>query len=263
LIVFIFNVISIQLTLIIFLLPCFYCTECADGMITYTKNGETYATPMADVVEFAKARTMWTSDLYDNLSEEEKMQVVHDVANLYLIPGVEFDEMREERDAEGNGINPTHSTLPHVLPESVACYKDTKFIKLFNSHKEHIRSFYGNNEVDGDSALYKLFKDFKRAYRNNDVVRRKLQANRSSEKTLTFNEAWDGFPAIFLPLRNFFAGFATVFPNTATVKSDFSILSYEKGDYCQSLADISIGSIMHSKQCEEVKLLPLQLISSH
>jgi len=226
-------------------------------MVTYTADGETYTTPMVDVEEFAKTRTMWTSDLYDNLSEEEKVQVVQDVANLYLIPGVEFDKMVAERDAEGNGINPSHSTLPHILPESVVRFKDAKFIKLFNSHKEQIRSFYGDNEVDGDSALYKLFKDFKRTYKNDDVVRRRVQANRSSEKTLTFNEAWDGLPAIFLPLRNFFAGFATVFPNTATIESDFSILSYEKGDYRQSLTDISIGGIMHSKQCEEIKHLPL------
>jgi len=165
--------------------------------------------------------------------------------------------MREERDAEGSGINPNDSSLPAVLPESVVRIKDPNFIKLMNSHKDRIKYFYGESEVEGESSLYSAFKKLKRAYKEDEVVGKKLKGNRSAEKCLTFNKAWDGLPSKFLPLRTFFAGFVTVFPNTATVESDFSILSFEKGDYRQSLADISIGGIMHSKQREEVVQLPL------
>jgi len=40
----------------------------------------------------------------------------------------------------------------------------------------------------------------------------------------------------------------TVFPGTANVESDFSIVNFEKNDYRTALTDLSVEGIMHSKQ---------------
>src|SRR5947207_9196693 len=56
-------------------------------------------------------------------------------------------------------------------------------------------------------------------------------------------------------LRDFFGGIATVFANTASVESDFSILGWERDEYRLSLTDLSLEGIMQSKQHELLKSL--------
>lgn len=51
-------------------------------------------------------------------------------------------------------------------------------------------------------------------------------------------------------LRDFCGGLASVFPNTASVESDFSILGWEKNEYRKSLTDLSLEGIIHCKQYE-------------
>ncbi len=58
-------------------------------------------------------------------------------------------------------------------------------------------------------------------------------------------------------LREFSGGLATVFPNTASVESDFSVLKWEKDEYRQSLTDLSLEGILHSKQWAVIEGLDL------
>ena len=41
-----------------------------------------------------------------------------------------------------------------------------------------------------------------------------------------------------------------MFPNTASVESDFSLIGVEKTVYRQSLTDFSLEGILHAKQFE-------------
>ncbi len=52
----------------------------------------------------------------------------------------------------------------------------------------------------------------------------------------------------FPHLMTFSGGLATVFPGTAVVESDFSVLKYEKNSFRTSLLDITLEGIMHCKQ---------------
>ncbi len=53
----------------------------------------------------------------------------------------------------------------------------------------------------------------------------------------------------FPHLMTFSGGLATVFPGTAVVESDFSVLKYEKSDSIRtSLLDITLEGIMHCKR---------------
>ena len=49
-------------------------------------------------------------------------------------------------------------------------------------------------------------------------------------------------------LRDFCGGIATVFANTTSVESDFSILGWEKDKFRLSITDLSLEGIMHCKQ---------------
>jgi hypothetical protein len=57
----------------------------------------------------------------------------------------------------------------------------------------------------------------------------------------------------FEKLKEFCGGLGTVFPGTATVESDFSIVNFEKNDYRAALTDLSLEGILHSKQFTTVQ----------
>lgn len=60
-------------------------------------------------------------------------------------------------------------------------------------------------------------------------------------------------------LRDFCGGIATIFPNTASVESDFSILGWEKDEYRMSLTDLSLEGIMQCKQFDLLTRLNVEV----
>jgi hypothetical protein len=85
----------------------------------------------------------------------------------------------------------------------------------------------------------------------------KATLDKHEEKTF-FNKAWDCLKGRFMQLRQLCAGLATAFTNTTSVKSDFSIVKWEKNDSRSSLTSLSLMGIMHAKQFEQIKMIKRQ-----
>ena len=54
----------------------------------------------------------------------------------------------------------------------------------------------------------------------------------------------------FQKLKRLCGGFASVFPRTSTVESDFSVIGWEKNEYRTALTDFSLEGILQCKQYE-------------
>ena len=132
-----------------------------------------------------------------------------------------------------------------------------QFTDLMNQNKDRIIHFYGEEEFEGVSTLHNSFREFKRACNTDRGLKKILEDNRNAQPHRDFNESWKHIPERFRLLRLFFSGFASIFPNTATVESDFSIMAYEKSANRQRLADISLSGIMHAKQRKEITNMPI------
>jgi hypothetical protein len=79
-----------------------------------------------------------------------------------------------------------------------------------------------------------------------------------------FKEGWLLTGGRFPELQDFCGGLATVFPGTATVESDFSVLKYAKNDYRTALTDFSLEGILHAKQFRMLQAIDTQqTIDSH
>ena len=65
-----------------------------------------------------------------------------------------------------------------------------------------------------------------------------------------FMEIWALCHGCFDKLQLISGGLASMFPNTATVESDFSTIGAEKNVYRQSLIEFSLKGILHAKQFE-------------
>jgi hypothetical protein len=85
----------------------------------------------------------------------------------------------------------------------------------------------------------------------------KAAFDKHDEKTF-FNKAWDCLKGRFMQLCQLCGGLATMFPNTTSVESDFSIVKWEKNNSRSNLTNLSLVGIMHAKQFEQIKMIKRQ-----
>jgi hypothetical protein len=62
----------------------------------------------------------------------------------------------------------------------------------------------------------------------------------SSDEKKGLSDSWAVTNGRFLRLQKFYLGLASVFPNTVSVKSDFSMINWEKRTSRQGLTDFSL-----------------------
>lgn len=88
------------------------------------------------------------------------------------------------------------------------------------------------------------------------LIPRLLHPDKSDDRLAAFDYIWRLEDAVtrYPTLARFCGGFATVFPNTANVEADFSILGGEKNKKRTSLTDLSLEGIMHCKQWSRLAL---------
>ena len=84
----------------------------------------------------------------------------------------------------------------------------------------------------------------------------KLNVDKCDESA-SFEEAWKTTDGRFPVLREFAGGLATVFPNTASVESDFSVLGWEKNEHRKAITDFSLEGVLQSRQMEVLSQIPM------
>jgi hypothetical protein len=89
-----------------------------------------------------------------------------------------------------------------------------------------------------------------RAYREENALR--VAADKCSDLRTDFDVGWNHCVGRFPKLQEFCGGLASIFPNTSTVESDFSVIGWEKDEYRQCLTDFSLESIVHAKQFDRL-----------
>jgi hypothetical protein len=68
-----------------------------------------------------------------------------------------------------------------------------------------------------------------------------------------FRESWKLLEGRFEELVDFAGGLATIFPGTATVESDFSVIGWEK-DICRNaLTAFSLEGLLHARQFDRLR----------
>ena len=83
---------------------------------------------------------------------------------------------------------------------------------------------------------YKYDSGFKSAIDNTNNRKNSLQDN------------WIAFQSSYTKLIEFCGGLASVFPGTSPVKSDFSIIGWEKDECRFNVTDLSLEGVLYSKE---------------
>ena len=109
----------------------------------------------------------------------------------------------------------------------------------------HIVCFFLTNKF-GDFLVYHVATVYHKGnIKNWTGLRQPLQGCSGSA---SFEAGWKPCNGRSPALRSFAGTLATMFPNTATVESDFSLIRLQKTDYRTSLTDFSLEGCLHAKQ---------------
>jgi len=193
-----------------------------------------------------------SEECLQSMTEDEIHDVTTITAKLFLVSIDKISNLSAVRCRFRNEGAVTPSVAPRNLVQMRPSEFQEKILSLFRDRLE-------NYKDSGASLIYKIndeFKELLKLYKNNDEVRSSID-NCSGDSS--FNESWNFSELVngnqFENLKELCGGILTVFPGTATVESDFSIVGFEKNDRRSRLTDFSLEGILHSKQFESLDSL--------
>lgn len=182
----------------------------------------------------------------EGMSLEERDTLENTVSQAFLISFVKIGELCALRNSNNAALE---ENFPSILPSQVADLRPRDLYNLIRMQKSRLLSTFQASYL---TELEDEFRSFKRHVSSTTAARN--DADRYSSSFASggdvFGKAWEPFKTRFKKLVSFFGGLATVFPSTAAVESDFSVLQWEKDVYRQSLTDLSLEGVLHCKQID-------------
>lgn len=107
------------------------------------------------------------------------------------------------------------------------------------------------NELAAIDLSHKVAQDFaalRRAVQDENLLRIALERN--AALAFLFNKFWALTHGRYSYLQGFCGDLALVFPNTATMESDFSIIDWERNVHCLGITSFSLEGMLQCKQYE-------------
>jgi hypothetical protein len=154
--------------------------------------------------------------------------------------------------AERNSCNePADKEALPVMPSDLVRVQPVVFFRnVLQPRNVHL--IKANWDEDAIYEIEQQHRDLIKAYKYEPPV--KTIHDQHDHKT-KFNNAWEALGIRFATLRTFCGGLATLFPNSTSNESDFSILKWEKDPYRDNLFDLSLEGVFQSKQFEALAII--------
>ena len=207
-----------------------------------------WAIDYARIMEFLESTGMHFRHLLRSLSDELHQKVILAVGELAIGIVEGIVNIQAERDNNNNADEDVPVVLPHELVKiSTSEYGN----RVVDAHLAQLRYSWSEHDI---AEIENQHRALCKAYRDESALRSALDACEKVDN-LSFETAWAIVDGRFDILRDFSGGIATVFANTASVESDFSILGWEKDVFRLSITDLSLEGILQCKQYEMLSLL--------
>ena len=138
--------------------------------------------------------------------------------------------------------------FPPVLPHSLAAICPAEVTKLIRPQRGRlVKAGWSEAQID---QIEQDHCDLRHASSSEALFKDLLV--KCSDLSTSFDKGWGLCQGWFDSLRQFAGGLASMFPNTASVESDFLLVGVEKTVYRQSQTDFSLEGILHAKQFESL-----------
>jgi hypothetical protein len=168
------------------------------------------------------------------------MRVVNTIAIYAMMLILGLMRVKAEHDGDNNSLD---QDVPPILPAQLAKLQHNAFIQdILNPYRDHIAKFWAPKSIN---QIEEDHRDLLKFYNSDPILRKTIDEH---DNNTSFDDAWDYAPGWFLHLCSFCDGLATVFANTTSVKSDFSILKWEMDNNCTTLIHLLLEGIFQAKQ---------------
>lgn len=215
----------------------------------YVVSGH-YAVLLDNIREFALGLASWTDAIISQADANEVHELLEDIGKAFIVACDRIDNIVVERNAD-NSASHGPSSLPPVLPHELVKISAAEFIRKARSQSTRLESYSSAAKID---VIADQHKELLRAYRSEPVLQSSID---SFNGKTSFEAAWGPLGSRFIDLCEFCGCIATIFPGTATVESDFSVLRWEKDNFRKSLSDFGLEAVMQTKQYCELETLVL------
>lgn len=149
-------------------------------------------------------------------------------------------------EPERDNNNDPMTSLPPCDPLAFAKMLPSSFVAVVIRFRTRLEKKFGASYIVALEEEHVALRD---TYVKEEAFRSMLDA---IDVNTGFCEAWSLVQNRFPKLCEFAGGLASVYPGTARVESDFSIIGWEKDEYRTALMDVSLEGIMHAKQFKDL-----------
>ncbi|CAK9230890.1 unnamed protein product [Sphagnum troendelagicum] len=157
-----------------------------------------------------------TITCYNDLDANDKNDIIRTVTTYAMLLVTSLMGVKAERDDNNMRLE---SDAPPVLPTQLIAIRHGKFVsEVLEPCRNHISAFWSLEDIDQTKADHHNLLNL---YASNQILH--VAINRHTIET-SFDDAWDCALGRFDHLRSFSGDLATVFANTTSIESDFSIL---------------------------------------
>jgi hypothetical protein len=201
------------------------------------------------VINFILDQGMFIHEIFlEKLSIELRVKVIIMIGQLVLQVVDNITDIQIERTSANLSSD---DELPATLPHELVKLRGRDFTAILTRHLDHLKQVWTEESI---GELEYQHQQLLLMYEHDTSLKVALER---CDGTTSFEEGWSIVEGRKLNrLRDFCGGLASIFPNTASVESDFSILGWEMDSHRRSLMDISLEGIMQCGQWEElVKLV--------
>jgi hypothetical protein len=192
------------------------------------------------VAGFLDDQGLWVHELVHAIPHDIALQLKKEVGQLIVQFLDGTSRICVQRDSQNR---PIEDEFPSVMPAFLCKLRGREFIPLLQKYRDR----FSDVLKQITSEQIELFK----AYREESSLKRAIDECQES----CFEKNWNLVKGRFPTLRAFAGTLFTIFPNTAAVESDFSVLGWEKDDHRDSLSDLSLEGILQAKQFEQLQKL--------
>ena len=207
-----------------------------------------WAINYARILEFLENTGMHFRHLLRSLSDELHQKIILAIGELAIGILEGIINIQAERDNN----NKADDDIPIVLPHELVKISTPEYGKrVVDIHLTQLRYSWNEHDI---AEIENQYKALCKAYHEDLILKSSIDAYEKAGKW-SFETAWAIVDGRFDILRDFNGGIATVFANTASVESDFSILGWEKDAFRLSITDLSLEGILQCKQYEMLSLL--------
>ena len=220
--------------------PCSAEQIASLDLATYLSRG-LFSVAFSDATTFIQDQGTVVIDTLAKIPPKRTVAIMRSVSNIFYGLYAGIVAVVANRDYN-NQIST--DVVPPVLPHSLTVIRTNELCEIIRPH--HVRLEKDGWTTQQIDQIEEDHRDLRRAV-NSEAWFKKLLCRCSDFKTV-FMEGWEMCQGRLDKLQLLDGGLLSIFPNTATLESDFSIIGAEKNVYRQSLTDFLLKSILHANQ---------------